>query len=131
MHSLHWKVKSLTTGPPGSPYLVLSIQYHVGFSESKQDGAKEWKRRNSQRQVGEMMVSFIEDNGATFVEMWRLWIFKNIHLFNFWLCWVFIAMRAFSLVLASGGYSPVEGKAFSLQGLLLWQRMGSRALGLQ
>ena len=57
--------------------------------------------------------------------------FKNTYLFNFWLCWVFIAARAFSLVLASGGYSPVECKAFSLQGLVLRQRTGSRALGLQ
>ena len=74
----------LTTGPPGSPYLVLSIQYHVGFSESKQDGAKEWQRsvkRNSQRQVGEMMVSFIKDSWATFIEMWRLCGFLKIYIY--------------------------------------------------
>ena len=27
-----------------------------------------------------------------------------IYLFYFWLCWVFIAAQAFSLVAASGGY---------------------------
>ena len=65
------------------------------------------------------------------VSKFLLKLYLFIYLFNCWLCWVFMAARAFSLVLASGGYSPVECKAFSLQGLLLWQTTGSRALGLQ
>ena len=32
---------------------------------------------------------------------------KFIYLFYFWLCWVFIAVHGFSLVVASGGYSLV------------------------
>ena len=28
-----------------------------------------------------------------------------IYLFIFWLCWVFVAVRGLSLVVASGGYS--------------------------
>ena len=30
----------------------------------------------------------------------------------FWLCWVFIAMCGFSLVVASGGYSLAVGPGF-------------------
>ena len=36
------------------------------------------------------------------------------YLFNFWLCWVFIAARRLSLVAVSGGYSLV-----ALRGLLI------------
>ena len=41
--------------------------------------------------------------------------FKCIYIFTyFWLCWVFIAMRGLSLLVANGGYSPV-----ALLGLLI------------
>ena len=65
-------------------------------------------------------MSFIKDSWATFIEMWRLCGFLKIYIY-----------LIVGSGLASGGYSPVERKAFSLQGLLLWQTTGSRALGLQ
>ena len=34
-------------------------------------------------------------------------LFKNFYLFIYWLCWVFVATCRLSLVVASGGYSPV------------------------
>ena len=41
--------------------------------------------------------------------------FFNIIVFiQCWLCWVFVAAQAFSLVAASGGYSP-----FAVHGLLI------------
>ena len=50
-------------------------------------------------------------------------------IFNFWLCWVFVAARGLSLVAASGGYSSLQCAGFSLQWLLLLQSMGSRHVG--
>ena len=55
-----------------------------------------------------------------------------IHSFIFifiWLCWVFIAARRLSLVVASGGYSSLRCTGFSLQWLLLSQSMGSKRAG--
>ena len=46
---------------------------------------------------------------------------KFIHLFYFWLCWVFVAVWTFSLVVVSEG--------LSLQWLLLCLSTGSRASG--
>ena len=50
---------------------------------------------------------------------------------DFWLHWVFTAVRGLSLVVASGGYSLVVARGFSLQRLVLLQSRGSRALRLQ
>ena len=36
-------------------------------------------------------------------------------IFNFWLCWVFVAVRGLSLVAASEGYSSLRCAGFSLQ----------------
>ena len=44
-----------------------------------------------------------------------------------WLCWVFVAARAFSLVMEIGGYSPSWGLGFSLKWLLLLRSSSSRA----
>ena len=53
-----------------------------------------------------------------------------IHLFiYFWLCWVFVAARGLSLVVASGGYSLLWCVGFSLQWLLLLRSTGSRCVG--
>ena len=54
---------------------------------------------------------------------------KFIYLFNFWLRWVFVAVRGLSLVVASGGYSSLQCTSFSLQWLLLLWSMGSRHAG--
>ena len=55
---------------------------------------------------------------------------KFIYLFKFWLCWVFVAARGLSLVVASGGYSSLWCTGFSSQWLLLLQSTGSRCVGL-
>ena len=48
-------------------------------------------------------------------------------LFFFWLCWVFVAVCGLSLVLASGGYSLLRHRGFSLPWLLLCSA-GSRLM---
>ena len=55
-------------------------------------------------------------------------IFKNKFIY-FWLCWVFVAARGLSLVVASGGYSLLRCVGFSLLWPLLLQNMGSRCVG--
>ena len=50
--------------------------------------------------------------------MYAIFYFNNF--IYFWLCWGFIAARAFSLVEVSRGYSLVAVAGFSLQWLLLW-----------
>ena len=52
-----------------------------------------------------------------------------INLFNFWLCWVFVAVRRLSLVVVSGGYSSLRCTGFSLWWLLLLRSTGSRHTG--
>ena len=46
-----------------------------------------------------------------------------------WLCWVFVAARGLSLLVASGGYSSLWCTGFSLWWLLLLQSTGSRHAG--
>ena len=48
-------------------------------------------------------------------------------LFYFWLRWVLVAARRFSLVVVSGGYSLLWCAGFSLWWLLLLWSTGSRA----
>ena len=56
--------------------------------------------------------------------------FFKINLFiYFWLCWVFVAARRLSLVVASRGYSSLRCVGFSLRWLLLLRSMGSRHMG--
>ena len=52
-----------------------------------------------------------------------------IYLFYFWLCWVFLAVRGLSLVVASRGYSLLRCAGFSLRWPLLLWSMGSRHTG--
>ena len=52
-----------------------------------------------------------------------------VFFFFLWLCWVFIAMRGLSLVVASGGYSSLKCAGVSSQCLLLLQSMGSMHVG--
>ena len=56
-------------------------------------------------------------------------IFFFIHLFNFWLHWVFAAARGLSLVAVSGGYSLLRGAGLPLQWPLPLQSTGSRCTG--
>ena len=56
--------------------------------------------------------------------MWCCFIFfyfLRIHLFNFWLHWIFTAARGLSLVVVSAGYSSLPREGFSLQWLLVEQ----------
>ena len=52
-------------------------------------------------------------------------------IYIFWLCWVFIAARRLSLVVASRDNPSSWCTGFSLKRLLLLQATGSRAHGLQ
>ena len=57
--------------------------------------------------------------------------FNKFYLFiYFWLCWVFVAARRPSPVVASGGHSSLWWACFSLWWLLPLQSMGSRCVGL-
>ena len=59
-----------------------------------------------------------------------LFFFKFIYLFiYFWLCWVFVSVRGFSLVGASGGHSSSRCAGLSLSRPLLLQSTGSRCAG--
>ena len=49
--------------------------------------------------------------------------------FFFWLCWVFIAVRGFPLVVVSGSYSLLRCPGFSLSWLLLLWSTGSGRAG--
>ena len=54
------------------------------------------------------------------VDHFFLFLYKFIYLFiYFWLCWVFVAAHGLSLVVASGGYSSLRCKGFSLWWLLV------------
>ena len=56
----------------------------------------------------------------------------KFYLFTmYWLCWVFVAAQAFSLVAESEGLCLAVAVGFSLQWLLLLRSAGSRAPGLQ
>ena len=53
-----------------------------------------------------------------------------IYLFiYFWLCWVFVSVRGFSLVVASGGHSSSRCTGLSLSRPLLLRSTGSRRAG--
>ena len=57
-------------------------------------------------------------------------IYLLIYLFiYFWLRWVFVAARGLSLVAASGGYSSLWCRSFSLWWLLFLRSTGSRRAG--
>ena len=54
----------------------------------------------------------------------------SISLFiYFWLRWVFVAAHGLSLVVASRGYSSLQGAGFSLRWLLLLLSAGFRCVG--
>ena len=55
-----------------------------------------------------------------------LFIFKKYLFIYFWLCWVFVAVHGFFLVVASRGYSSLRCMGFLLWWLLLLWIMGSR-----
>lgn len=54
--------------------------------------------------------------------------FSKIVFVCFWLCWVFVAARAFSS--CDGGTLQLQCVAFPLQCLLLLQSVGSRRVGV-
>ena len=59
-----------------------------------------------------------------------LHFFKNLFLFTyFWLCWVFVSVRGFSLVVAREGHSSSRCAGLSLSRPLLLWGTGSRRAG--
>ena len=58
-----------------------------------------------------MIISSCIHVAANGIILFFLWLsspqFLKIYLFICWLCWAFIASRAFSLVATRGGYSAV------------------------
>ena len=61
--------------------------------------------------------------------MCLFYLFLFIFYFIFWLHWVFVAVGTLSLVVVSGGYSPLQRTGFSLRWPLLLQSTGSRHMG--
>ena len=61
-----------------------------------------------------------------FKELLTLFIYLFIY---FWLCWVFVSMQGFSLVVASGGHSSLRCTGLSLSWPLLLRGTGSRRAG--
>ena len=55
----------------------------------------------------------------------------NLFILFIYFClrWVFVAVRGFSLVVVSGGYSSLQCMGFSLRWLLLLWSTGSRHVG--
>ena len=58
----------------------------------------------------------------------RLFFFFYLFIY-LWLCWVFVSVRALSLVVASGGHSSSRCAGLSLSQPLLLQSTGSRRAG--
>ena len=58
-----------------------------------------------------------------------LLLFSFFNFIYFWLRWVFVTVHGLSLVVASGGYSPLQFKGFSLRWLLLLWSTGFRRAG--
>ena len=84
------------------------------------------------RSVG-VQVNADSGGGGWWSDSSRNGVFFIFNLFilfiYFWLHWVFVAVRGFSLVVASRGYSSLWCTGFSLQWLLLLRSMGSRRAG--
>ena len=59
---------------------------------------------------------------------WGIFLFFKKFIY-FWLCWVFVAARELSLVVASGTCSSLRCTGFSLRWLLLLRSTGSRREG--
>ena len=68
----------------------------------------------------------------TFLTIWStsaafsLFFFLNLFIYLFWLRWVFVAVRGFSLVAVTRGYSSLQCVGFSSWWLLLLWSTGSR-----
>ena len=92
----------------------------------------EVRRRNQERKrgMGVCLIKTQTRRTENIGVLQSLYFFKIICLFvYFWLRWVFVAARGFSLVVASRGYSSLQRTGFSLRWLLLLWSMGSRHAG--
>ena len=55
---------------------------------------------------------------------WNFFFLINVFIYYFWLCWVFIAARGLSLVVASRGYSvAVRGLLTAVASLVVEHRL--------
>ena len=61
----------------------------------------------------------------------KIFLILIIILLNFWLHWVFVAAHGLSLVVVSRHYSSLWTAGFSMHGLLLFWRTGSRCPGFR
>ena len=75
------------------------------------------------------MFNFVRNFHTVFQSGYYTFFLKFILLIYFWLRWVFVAARGFSLVATSGGYSSLWCAGFSLRWLLLLRSMDSRRAG--
>ena len=77
--------------------------------------------------VREVFFFFLNlPNGSFFFFFWSFFKFLFIYL---WLWWVFVSVRGFSLVVASGGHSSSRCAGLSLSGPPLLRSTGSRRAG--
>ena len=88
-------------------------------------------------------LDYLDDEIWNFLSWWQRrfgtssWWWNGLRLFfffinlfiYFWLCWVFVSVRGFSLVAASGGHSSSRCAGFSLLWPLLLRSTGSRRTG--
>ena len=77
-------------------------------------------------QVGKIPWSRKWQPAPVFFFFFLIWL---INVFNFWLCWVFIAACAFSVVAEGGGYSLAAVRGCSSRWLLWFWSMDCRCMG--
>ena len=82
------------------------------------------------RRLGNFLCRIFQTGNRNAISIFSFFkkIHLFIHLFNFWLHWVFTS-RGFSLVVESGGYSLLRCTGFLLRWVLLLQSTGSRCMG--
>ena len=89
--------------------------------------AKLWLRHLQWHKSFGWLHLFTSHSSWLFIHFF-FYIYK-FYLFIYWLCWVFIAARRLSLVVASGGYPSLRCVGLSLRWLLLLRSTGSRRVG--
>ena len=77
--------------------------------------------------VAGMMTPFTMYEEQEFFCFFVFWGFFLMNLFilfiYFWLRWVFVAVRRLSLVVASGGYSPLRGLLLAMASFVAEHRL--------
>ena len=97
--------------------LLLSLLTRSDFSKLRREN------------ILKIIPLFIKKKKITRHTLFLFFISLFILFIYFWLCWVFVAARGLSLVVARGAYSLLRCPGFSLRWLLLLQSMNSRHVG--